>query len=351
MSEASPLVERPERALLSIVMPAHNEQEVLRETLQRVNEACDGLAEGDFDAEIVFVNDGSTDGTAALLDAFAAGSTRVRAVHLTRNFGHQAAVTAGLSVARGDVVAVMDADLQDPPEVLGSFLEQWRAGYDVVYAVRTNRKEWFGKRFAYWLFYRLLAAISDIEMPLDSGDFCIMDRRAVDLLNALPERQRFVRGLRTWIGLRQVGVRYKRDARFAGRPSYSFTSLLRLASDGLVSFSVKPLRLATRFGIIGVFAAVVLGVWVVGSILLSFEAPRGWASLACLVLFMSSVQLVTIGIIGEYLSRVFLEVKDRPTYLIDRMVGGGGPAEPTGRRAMSVTARPSEPAPSDAQAT
>jgi polyisoprenyl-phosphate glycosyltransferase len=310
-------------ARLSVVLPCHNEQEVLPATHERLTLACDALHEEQFEYELIFVNDGSRDGTGEILDELAQKDSRVRVAHLTRNFGHQAAVTAGLQLAAGDVIVIMDADLQDPPEVLIAFLEKWRQGYDVIYAIRSKRKEWFGKRLAYWAFYRLLAAISDIQMPLDSGDFCTMDRRAVDLLNSLPERQRFVRGLRTWIGLRQIGIRYEREARFAGRPSYTFSSLMRLASDGLVSFSVKPLRLATRLGMLGVVAAVLLAVWVIGTIVLSIEAPRGWASLACLVLFMSSVQLVTLGIMGEYLARVFLEVKDRPTFLLDRVTGAG----------------------------
>jgi dolichol-phosphate mannosyltransferase len=252
----------------------------------------------------------------------------VRAVHLTRNFGHQAAVTAGLSVARGDVVAVMDCDLQDPPETLPSFIAKWREGYQVVYAVRQKRKEWFGKRFAYWSFYRLLAVISDLQIPLDSGDFCLMDRHAVTLLNSLPERQRFVRGLRTWIGLRQTGIAYERDARQAGKPQYTFKALLRLATDGLVSFSSVPLKLVTRLGLLSVLAAILLGLWVLGVTIYDWTHPyhprpqRGWASLACLVLLMSAVQMISLGIIGEYLARIFLEVKGRPTFMIASIIGG-----------------------------
>ena len=310
---------RPDRRMLSIVMPAHNEQEVIADTCRRTIAACEALAWRGLGFEIVFVNDGSRDRTPELLDELAAADPRVRAVHLTRNFGHQPAVSAGLTVARGDVVAIMDADLQDPPEVLGTLLDQWDAGYQVVYAVRKKRKEGPFKRFAYWAFYRLLASISDIDMPLDSGDFCLMDRSAVDLLNSLPEKQRFVRGLRTWIGLKQIGVEYERSARAAGTPSYTFKSLLKLATDGLVSFSVLPLRFTTRLGLFGVVASILLGLWVVLATLLDIETPRGWASLACLVLLMSSIQLISLGIIGEYLARVFLEVKGRPTFLIARI--------------------------------
>ncbi|MEM9414646.1 MAG: glycosyltransferase family 2 protein [Planctomycetota bacterium] len=315
------------RALLSIVMPCHNEQEVLPETYRRTTAFGQTLAEQGMDYEIVFVNDGSRDRTGELLDGFAAQDDNVRAVHLTRNFGHQPAVTAGLSVARGDAVAILDADLQDPPEVLSDFLAKWREGYQVVYAVRKKRKEWFGKRLGYWAFYRLFALISELDMPLDSGDFCLLDRSAVDMLNALPERQRFVRGLRTWIGLKQIGVAYERDARQAGQPSYTFRSLLRLASDGMVSFSVAPLRLTTRLGIFGVLCAIGLGVWVLIVAFSERHGPQGWASLACLILFLSSIQLISLGIIGEYMARIFLEVKGRPTFLIGRIEGGEAESE------------------------
>ena len=236
-------------------------------------------------------------------------------------------MTAGLSIARGDVVAIMDCDLQDPPEVLPAFLAKWREGYQVVYAVREKRKEWFGKRLAYWAFYRLLRAISELNIPLDSGDFCIMDRRAVDLLNALPERQRFVRGLRTWIGLRQVGLPYERAARAAGVPQYTFSKLMKLAMDGLVSFSSVPLRVVTRLGILSFLAALALGVWVLSATFYQWysgshhDTMRGWASLACIVLAMGGVQMISLGIIGEYMGRIFAEVKGRPTFLIASVVG------------------------------
>lgn len=317
--------------LLSIVMPVHNEALVLPQTYERVSAAGRALAGRGLDYEIVFVNDGSSDGSDEVLDGLARNDPRVVVVHLTRNFGHQPAVTAALATACGDVVAVMDADLQDPPEVLPRFLDQWDAGYQVVYAVRQARKEWFGKRFAYWAFYRLLGAISDIAMPLDSGDFCLMDRSAVDLLNSLPERQRFVRGLRTWIGLKQVGVAYERDARAAGTPSYGFRQLLKLATDGLLSFSSTPLRLATRLAGVSIAAAVLLGLWIVFAALVLDRTPAGWASLACLLLLVSSIQLFSLGVIGEYLARIFLEVKGRPTYLVARTERSGSGQPLSGR--------------------
>lgn len=320
--------------LLSIILPAFNEQEVLPTTYARFTAMGPALAKLGLDYELLFVNDGSRDRTAELLNELARRDGHVRAIHLTRNFGHQAAITAGLTVARGDAVAIMDCDLQDPPEVLPQFLDKWREGFQVVYAVRKKRKEWFGKRLAYWSFYRLLAAISDLKIPLDSGDFCVMDRSAVELLNSLPERQRFVRGLRTWVGLRQTGVEYERDARAAGQPQYTLAKLVKLAMDGLVSFSSVPLKMVTRLGVLGVFAAALLGLWVVGVTVYEWgnhiqgRTPRGWASVACLVLFTSSVQMISLGVIGEYLSRIFLEVKGRPTFLIASIVQQTEPVKP-----------------------
>jgi dolichol-phosphate mannosyltransferase len=284
------------------------------------------LAEWGLDYELLFVNDGSTDESPEMLDRLAATDERVRVVHLARNFGHQAAVTAGLVVARGNAVCVMDADLQDPPEVLPSFLAKWREGFQVVFAVRRKRKESAAKRLAYWTFYRLLNAISEISIPLDSGDFCLLDRSAVDLLNSLPERQRFVRGLRTWIGLKQVGVEYERDARYAGKPAYTAGKLIRLAVDGLVSFSNVPLKLVTRLGIFSLFASALMSVWVGYAFLYDDRTLRGWTSTAALILFTSAVQMISLGIIGEYLSRIFVEVKGRPTFLIARITQGSSPA-------------------------
>ncbi len=334
--------------LLSMVLPAYNEQDVLPETRRRFTAECPKFAAAfGLDYEIIFVNDGSRDGTADLLDQFAAEDPHIRAVHLTRNFGHQAAISAGLTVARGDAVAIMDCDLQDPPEVLPQFIKQWRAGNQVVYAIRQKRKEWFGKRLAYWSFYRLLAAVSDLKIPLDSGDFCLMDRSAVDLLNGLPERGRFVRGLRTWVGLKQVGVAYERDARQAGVPQYTFKSLVKLAMDGLVSFSSVPLKFVTRLGVVSAFGAVLMGLWVVAVVIhdayfkkfaAAGNTPKGWASTCCLILLMSSVQLLSLGVIGEYLARIFQEVKGRPTFLIARQSGRAAAGSLPGTTTTTITA-------------
>jgi polyisoprenyl-phosphate glycosyltransferase len=326
------------RKRLSIVLPAYNEQDVLPTTHARFTEAGKTYKTLGFDYELIFVNDGSRDKTPVMLDEMAAKDPHVRVVHLTRNFGHQPAISAGMMVAKGDVIAIMDCDLQDPPEVLPQFLAKWSEGFQVVYAVRRKRKENVFKRAAYWSFYRLMAAISELKIPLDSGDFCVMDRSAVDLLNSLPERQRFVRGLRTWVGLKQIGVEYERDARAAGVPQYTFTKLVKLAMDGLISFSNVPLRMVTRLALLGFAMAIVLTLYIIWVTIVEWNqpldaarTPRGWASTAVITLFMSSAQLLSLGIIGEYLSRVFLEVKGRPTYMIASVVHQSGRSTPRPR--------------------
>jgi dolichol-phosphate mannosyltransferase len=301
---------------VSVVIPLFNEEENLPELYRRLIAALTGCAAS---FELVLVNDGSRDATGTILDALAQADERVTGIHLSRNFGHQAAVTAGIDHARGKAVIVMDGDLQDPPEVLGQFLDVWREGYDVVYAIRTKRKEGPIKRAAYALFYRLLRATSDLDIPLDSGDFCLMDRKVVDALRQLPERQRFIRGLRTFVGFRQTGLCYERDARHAGKPKYTFKALSRLAIDGLLSFSAFPLSLVTYFGLFSLFLAIGLTVWVLADAFFENTAPRGWASIMVVMLYLGAVQLLSLGIVAEYVRRIFLESKQRPTYLVARL--------------------------------
>ncbi len=302
---------------ITVVVPLFNEEEnigILHDRLTR------SLGSFGVTYECVFVNDGSQDSTAGLLNAMQAGDANVRVVHLSRNFGHQAAVCAGLDYARGHAVVVMDGDLQDPPEVLDQFISCWREGFDVVYAIRMKRKEGVLKRAGYFLFYRLWRALSDLDIPLDSGDFCLMDRKVVNTLNQLPERNRFVRGLRTFVGFRQKGVRYERAAREAGRPKYSFRALVGLAIDGLISFSSYPLRLVAYLGFASASIAALLTVWVVMDAFLNSATPRGWASTIIVVLIMSAVQLISLGIVGEYVRRIFIETKGRPTYIVAEVV-------------------------------
>jgi dolichol-phosphate mannosyltransferase len=269
----------------------------------------------------VLVDDGSKDETPNYLDKLQSSDPNLLVIQFSRNFGHQAAVTAGIDHADGDAVIVMDGDLQDPPEVLSEFIAMWERGYDVVYAVRSKRKEAWPKRLAYYSFYRILRAISDIEIPLDSGDFCLMDRRVVAAMRALPEKVRFVRGLRTFVGFRQIGLQYERAGRAAGTPKYTFRKLLGLAADGLVSFSSYPLRLVTYCGFLTAILAVMLTVWVIWDAYSNSATPRGWASTIAVVLFVGSIQLVSIGILGEYVRTIFIESKNRPSYVVSIIRG------------------------------
>jgi dolichol-phosphate mannosyltransferase len=298
---------------LTVVVPLYNEEENLAALHARLSASIAPLR---VTYEILLVDDGSRDTTPEVVARLRGDDPRVGSLHLSRNFGHQAAVSAGLDHARGRAVVVMDGDLQDPPEVIPALVARWREGFDVVYAVRASRREGPFKRLGYFAFYRLFRAVSEIDVPLDSGDFCLMDRRVVDALRALPERMRFVRGLRTFVGFRQAGLPYDRDARAAGRPKYTLGALVRLAVDGLISFSGRPLRLVSYIGGLTIAVATGLAVWVLCDAFWNRTAPRGWASLIVVVLFMGSVQLICLGIIGEYIRLIFLESKGRPSYVV-----------------------------------
>ncbi len=298
---------------LSAVVPLFDEQESLPLLHRRLT---DSLAALGVEFELVYVNDGSRDDTPELLDRLAEADPHVRPIHLSRNFGHQAAVTAGLEAAIGDAVVVLDGDLQDPPEVVGLLLERWREGFDVVYAVRTKRKEGWLKRLGYFAFYRLLRGLSQLEMPLDSGDFCLMDRQVLDALNALPERSRFVRGLRAFVGFRQVGVSYERDARLAGQPKYTFRKLVALAQEGVVNFSTAPMRVMGWSAAACLLTAAGLGAWMGGDALLRDAAPAGWLVAVLAACVLAALQLGCLAVMGLYLLQIFREVKARPTYIV-----------------------------------
>jgi dolichol-phosphate mannosyltransferase len=310
--------------LLSVVVPLYNEELNVHTLHRRLSAALAPLAES---YELVLVNDGSRDTTAKLLDQIHESDRHTTVLHLSRNFGHQAAVSAGLDHARGQAVAVMDGDLQDPPEVLPKFLERWRDGADVVYAVRQRRKENAFKKLGYFAFYRIMNAVSDLDIPLDSGDFCLMDRRVVDALKALPEQMRFVRGLRTFVGFQQEGLAYERAAREAGRPKYTLRALVGLAINGLVSFSSYPLRIMTYVGICTAAMAALMMAWVFFDAVVNHTAPRGWASVIVTVLFIGSIQMVGMGILGEYIRLIFLEAKGRPFYIVGAYRSHEAPAE------------------------
>lgn len=302
--------------MLSIVIPVFNEEENLPALHARLTRT---LTEQGLDYEIVFVDDGSHDRSPEILRRLEAEDHRVVVVEFARNFGHQVAISAGLEHTRGRVVSIMDADLQDPPEVLHTFLAKWQEGWEVVYAVRTERKEWWGKRLAYAGFYRLLQRVANIEIPLDAGDFCVMDRKVVDLLVRMPERNRFVRGIRSWVGFRQVGVPYERQTRHAGTPKYTLRKLIYLALDGLVSFSHMPLRIITLLGFtVSVLSFLVALFYLIKKLTIGVGVA-GFTTLVVSIFFLAGIQLMTIGVIGEYIGRISDEVKHRPLYVARRV--------------------------------
>jgi dolichol-phosphate mannosyltransferase len=306
------------RDRISVVIPLFNETETLPELYRQLTHVLGGAAPS---YELIFVDDGSSDGTLLALAALARADASVRVVSLSRNFGHQAAISAGMQYAAGAAVVLMDGDLQDPPEFLPALIAKWHEGFEVVYAVRTNRKENIVKRGAYALFYRLLQRISYLDIPVDSGDFCIMDKSIVELLNSLPERNRFVRGLRTWAGFRQVGIPCERGKRFAGTPKYTFTRLLKLAYDGLITFSYFPLKLSTKLGFFFSFLALFFAALIMFLKLTQGFAPQGWASTIVVILFVSALQFFILGIFGEYIARIFEEAKGRPSFVVKTTFG------------------------------
>jgi glycosyltransferase involved in cell wall biosynthesis len=309
------------RPRYSVVAPAYNEEPTLEELHRRVTEVMDTTGES---WELIIVNDGSQDRTVEIVEELHAADPRVKLVDFSRNFGHQLAVTAGLDHARGDAVVMIDADLQDPPEVILDMIEKWKDGYDIVYAVRSEREgeTWF-KEFTAKVFYRLIYRITDVDIPMDTGDFRLLDRRALEVLNDMRERHRFVRGMSVWVGFRQTGVTYKRRARVAGETKYPFRKMLRFALDAITSFSYLPLQLASYLGfaIAGLSGFLILAVILLR--LLGSKSPPfyGQASTLVAVLFLGGVQLISIGIIGEYLGRIYDEVKARPLYIVRDTLG------------------------------
>lgn len=304
--------------MLSVVIPVLNEERNAPELHGRIVRI---LESQDIDFEIVFVDDGSTDRTPDILRDLHDQDPRVKSVYLARNFGHQAAISAGLQAASGDAVVVMDGDLQDSPEMLPVFIAHWREGYEVIYAVREHRSAFWLKRLGYVVFYRLLRRISSIEVPLDSGDFSLIDRRVVDVVNAMPERTRFVRGMRSWAGFRQTGVTQVREERFTGEPKYTYWKLVRLALDGFIGFSYRPLQLASLFGAAVSVVALLLAVLLIVLKVVHGIPLVGWTSLIVAVLFLGGVQLICVGILGEYVGRIYDEVRQRPPYVVANVLG------------------------------
>ncbi len=308
-----------ERPRFSIVAPAYNEEEVLPEFYRRVRDVMDALGEP---WELILINDGSWDNTLAVMRELHEKDPRVKIISFSRNFGHQLAITAGLDYAQGDAVVIIDADLQDPPEVIPELIEKWREGYDVVYAVRKERRgeSWF-KEWTAKLFYRLIYRITDVDIPKDTGDFRLMDRKVVETLRTLRERNRFMRGLSVWVGFKQTGVFYVREPRFAGETKYPLRKMLKFALDAITSFSYMPLQLATYFGFAIAAISMVGMVIVVVLRLTTGRALLGQATTLVTVLFLGGIQLIFLGIIGEYLGRIYDEVKARPLYIVAETLG------------------------------
>jgi len=312
------------KSRLSIVLPCFNEEAVLPLTNRGIFETLG--KQSDIELEVVYVNDGSSDATETILAEYAAHDPRIKVVSLTRNFGHQAAISAGLAYASGDAVVIADADLQDPPSAISTMLRKWHEGFDVVYGIRRKRKEIFWKRAAYAVFYRLYRASTEINAPLDSGDFALLDRKVVDAMNALPEKNRFVRGLRSWVGFRQVGIEYERAKRATGDTKYSLSKLVKLAGDGIFNFSTVPLSWIFSLGVVcSMLSFFGLGFFVIWRLVdfkilgRSPEDVPGFTSVILAILFFSGIQLVSVGILGKYLGRVYEEVKNRPTYMVSRV--------------------------------
>lgn len=309
-----------DRPRYSIVAPCYNEEGALRELYRRIHDTMEQTGET---WELVLINDGSRDRTPEIMRELHAQDVRVKVVDFARNFGHQLAVTAGLDYARGDAVVIIDADLQDPPAVILDMIARWKEGYEVVYAVRTQRKgeSWF-KEFTAKLFYRIIYRITDVNIPLDTGDFRLMDRKVVDAMKQMRERHRFIRGMTSWVGFRQTGVHYVREERFAGETHYPFRKMLKFALDAITGFSYIPLQLATYLGFITAALGALAAVAVILARLFIGAAPfYGQATTLVMVLFMGGVQLITLGIIGEYLGRIYDEVKGRPLYVVREVIG------------------------------
>jgi dolichol-phosphate mannosyltransferase len=325
-------------SLISIVIPLYNEEGNVPELLRRVASIMARVTQPGEKYEIVAVNDGSRDGTLATLRAALVSQPRLVIVDLSRNFGHQIAATAGIETARGDAVVLMDGDLQDPPELIEGFLEKWREGYDVVYATRKKRKgESVFKLLTAQIFYRTIRRLTNVSIPVDTGDFRLMSRRVVDALALVREKNRFLRGLVSWVGYNQVGIEYERDARLTGETKYPVSKMLRFAIDGITSFSEIPLRLATYCGFIVSGFAFFYSILVIILKFFQYNEP-GYTSMMVAILFLGGVQLITIGIAGEYIGRIYDEVKARPLYLLSS-VERGAPIESAPPREAETTSR------------
>jgi len=298
----------------TIIIPAYNEEAVIKESYRRLTRVMESTGER---YELLFINDGSRDRTAELIDGFAQKDECVKLLDFSRNFGHQVAITAGMDYARGDAIVIIDADLQDPPELIPQMIEKWQEGYEVVYAKRAHRKgETLFKKWTAALFYRLLGALAEINIPLDTGDFRLIDRKVCDAMHGIREKNRFVRGLVSWVGFRQTAIEYVREERYAGETKYPLRKMLRFSMDGITSFSYKPLKLATYLGMGVSLASFIYLIISLGQKLFTASTSAGWASLIAGLMLLNGVILIFFGILGEYIGRIYDEAKNRPLYVL-----------------------------------
>lgn len=324
---------------ISVVVPLHNEEMVLPQMLRRVSDVLEAMPGSPH--EMIFVDDGSSDATAQMLEAAAAADPRMVVIILSRNFGHQPALSAALDYVSGDVTVVLDGDLQDPPESIPALVAKFQEGYDVVYAQRKRRKEGPLLKLAFYLFYRLMSSMSDTRLPLDAGDFGLMSRRVVNLVRSMPEHHRYIRGMRSWVGFRQTGIPVERSERAAGESKYGFLKYVKLASDALFSFSTIPIRAAAIFGFIAISVSVLFALYTLVAKLAFHQPPKGFTALLVIGTFLAGTVLFFLGVIGEYVGRVYEEVKARPLYIVHRVIGK--PAQPPSNSSTAGVFSSSEP--------
>lgn len=304
--------------LLSIIIPVYDEELIVDELFNRTTQALNQIT---IDWEVICVNDGSKDATLGKLLHYNQQEPRWKVIDLSKNFGHQKAIWAGLNFASGDYVGIMDGDLQDPPETFRTFLEELKNDCDVAYAIRIKRKENYLKRSAYWTFYRFLKTVLGIDIPIDSGDFCLMRKIVVQHIISMPEQSLFIRGIRNWVGFRQKGIECERDSRFAGKPKYSLRNLMKLAYNGIFSFSNFPIQFLGRLGLYIIIASIVYTIWIVTKKLVWGDVPQGFTTTILVIMFFGGVQLITIRILGEYVHRIYDETRKRPLFIVRNTYG------------------------------